>query len=498
MNEHLFSASAFLLIGTCVGCTSAGKHDAVTESNGKKPNVLFILADDQRADALGCSGNPYIRTPNIDALASAGTMFSNAYIMGGHHAAISAPSRAMLLSGKYLFNVYDKLDGITTIPVFFSEHGYETFGTGKWHNEKSAFETAFMKGTNVFLGGMSNHFEVPCRKLGADGTLSGPERKEFSSDLFADAAIEFLNEYIRGNRDTPFFCYVAFTAPHDPYSPRHDYIDTYPDQSLPLPGNFMPLHPFQFDDLTVRDENLSPWPRKPEIIRSALSDYYALITHLDDRVGDIFQTLKDNGLYDNTIIVYAADNGLAIGSHGLLGKQNLYEHSMKVPLIIKGPGIPAGRASEALIYLLDIFPTLAELCGLPEPENIDGKNLSGVISGNAEGVRTSIFTAYRNTVRAVRTDEWKLIRYPERDYNQLFNLKNDPLELNNLAGQPDYQSRISELLVLMSEWQAESNDTIPLTAARILPLSYDHKLLIRKPDVHQPEYTLKKYFSQEQ
>lgn len=323
-----------------------------------------------------------------------------------------------------------------------------------------------------------------------------PEKKGFSTDLFAGAAKDFLNSYAAGERKGPFFCYIAFTVPHDPYSPRNDYIGRYSPDSLPLPGNYMPLHPFTFDDPLVRDENLLPWPRPPEMVKAALSDYYGLITHLDDKIGEIIQTLRENGLYDNTIIVYAADNGLAIGSHGLLGKQNLYEHSMKVPLIISGPRIPKGKLSDALVYLLDLFPTLTELASLPPPEDIDGTSLMPLINGKASNVRTSLFTAYRNTVRAVRTIHWKLIRYPERNYNQLFNLRKDPLEINNLAGDKSYQSRITEMMSLIMDWQKEVSDTVPLTAKKILPLEYDHTRLLRKPDQWQPEYTLKKYFEE--
>lgn len=465
------------------------------QNESSKPNILFIVADDQRADAIGCAGNPYIRTPNIDNLAANGTRFTNSYIMGGHHGAISAPSRAMLLSGLNLFRVYDKLEGVKTMPMHFSEYGYVTFGTGKWHNEKSAFEAGFQNGKSVFLGGMADHFNVPVYDLGPDGKLSEPELKGFSTDIFANATIDFIERYSEGSKASPFFCYIAFTAPHDPYSPRTDYIDYYKSSSLPLPGNFMPLHPFAFDDLTIRDENLSPWPRRPEIIRAALADYYALITHLDAKVGEIISTLRKNGLYDNTIIVYVADNGLAIGSHGLLGKQNLYEHSMKVPTIIAGPGIPEGKESDALVYLFDFYPTLTDLCQIPSPENIDGKSLADIITGRSDGVRSSVFTAYRNTVRAVRTREWKLIRYPERDFTQLFNLVNDPLELNNLALDVKYESKTEEMCNLIKDWQKIVNDTVPFKAVKILPLEYDHTKLVRKPDKWQPEYTLEKYFA---
>lgn len=475
---------------------ASGKTAHPNVAKSKKINVLFLFADDQRADALGCSGNPYIKTPNIDKLAGSGVRFSNNYVMGGHHGAICAPSRAMLMSGKSLFHVYDRLEGVQTMPNYFAKNGYETFGTGKWHNGKSTFEATFQKGKNVFLGGMCDHFNVPCQEMGADGKLGEPVKKSFSTDLFADAALGFISDYSKGNRDNPFFCYVAFTAPHDPRSPRTDYIGMYPEESIPVPGNFKSLHPFAFDQLNIRDENLGPWPRTPLMIQQSLADYYALISHLDSRVGDIIASLKKNGLYENTLIVYAADNGLAIGSHGLLGKQNLYEHSMKVPLILSGPGLPHGKVRDALVYLFDLFPTLCDLCGLPSPEGVDGKDISQVVKGELKGVRSSLYTAYRNTVRAVRTDEWKLIRYPQRNYYQLFNLKNDPLEINNLAEIPEYKSKSDEMMKLLKEWYVATDDTASLNPKTFLPMNYDYTKLKQKPDQWQPEYTLKKYFSE--
>lgn len=490
MKHSLVPLSALMLFGTFVSCkTEKGPAEAK-----EKPNILFLFADDQRADALGCAGNTYIRTPNIDKIAQSGVRFSNNYVMGGHHGAICAPSRAMLMSGKSLFHVYDVLDGVTTMPMYFAKYGYETFGTGKWHNGAKSFEATFQNGENVFLGGMADHYQVPCRTLGADGKLGEPVKKGFSTDLFADAAIGYLDSYAKGMREKPFFCYVAFTAPHDPRSPRKDYIGMYPDGSIPLPGNFKALHPFEFDNMNIRDETLAPWSRTPEIIQQSLSDYYALISHLDNRIGDIIGTLKKQDLFDNTIIVYAADNGLAIGSHGLLGKQDLYEHSMKVPLIISGPGIPKNEVRDALVYLYDIFPTLSDLCELPSPEGIDGKDFASVIMGKEKGVRTSLYTVYRNTVRAVRTDEWKLIRYPQRNYNQLFNLRLDPLEIDNLATLPENKAKVDSLMSLMMEWYNLTNDTANMTPKTILPLEYDYKKLKQIPDKLQPEYILNKYF----
>jgi len=241
---------------------------------------------------------------------------------------------------------------------------------------------------------------------------------------------------------------------------------------------------------------LAPWPRTPEIIQASIADYYALISHLDDKVGEIIETLKKQSLLENTIVVYAADNGLAIGSHGLLGKQNLYEHSMKVPVIISGPGIPKEKVNDALVYLYDLFPTLCAASNLPAPKEIDGKNLLSVIKGEKPGVRNSLFTAYRNTVRAVRTDEWKLIRYPQINYIQLYNLKSDPLEINNLASLPEQKARVDEMMELMQKRAVETNDTMNYNPSQILPMDYDYTKLKQKPDNWQPEYILKKYFGE--
>jgi arylsulfatase A-like enzyme len=465
-------------------------------SQAQKPNILFLFADDQRADALGISGNTYIRTPNIDNLARSGVRFTSCYVMGGHHGAICAPSRAMLLSGKSLFHVYDKLDGVHTMPMYFAENGYETFGTGKWHNGAQTFEASFQQGKNVFIGGMADHYKVPCRDLGSDRKLTQPVIKGYSTDLFAHAAMDFIKEYGAGKRANPFFCYVAFTAPHDPRSPRKDYIGMYPPESIPVPGNFQKLHPFQFDQLDLRDENLAPWPRTPEIIQESLADYYALVSHLDAKVGEIIETLKKEGLFDNTIIVYAADNGLAIGSHGLLGKQDVYEHSTNVPLIISGPGIPKESVSQALVYLYDLFPTLSGLSDLPPPSGIDGKNLVSVLKGESSGVRDALYTAYRNTARGVRKKEWKIIYYPQRNFTQLFNLEKDPLEIKNLANLPESQPKIAEMMALMYKLHDANDDTASLKPKTILPLGYDYKLLHQHPDEWQPEYTLKKYFKE--
>ncbi|MFC2126431.1 sulfatase-like hydrolase/transferase [Bacteroidota bacterium] len=459
-----------------------------------KPNILFLFSDDQRADAIGAFGNPYIQTPNIDKLAYTGMRFTNNFCMGSHHGAVCAPSRAMLMSGRNLFRVYDKLDGIKTMPMVLGEHGYITFGTGKWHNEKTAFADGFQFGENIFFGGMSDHFNVPVVDMKENGSFTDVTKKGFSTVVFTDAAIRFIKEYSKGEKDKPFFAYVSYTVPHDPRSPDKDYIGLYGDENLPIPQNYMRKHPFILQDARGRDENLGAWPRSPEQIRAQLADYYGLISQLDDQVGRLLNTLKKLEMYDNTIIIFTSDHGLGMGSHGLLGKQNLYEHSMKSPLIITGPGIPVNQSSDALVYLYDLFPTFCSMLDIQPPAGVEGKDITPIIYQEQLEVRSSLFTAYTNYQRAVRNKRWKLIQFPKLNHTLLFDLQDDPYELNNLADDDIHSGKVSEMWQLLEKWQVSTGDTIKLVSQNPQPMDYDLSDHIRKPDRHQPEYTLKKYF----
>jgi arylsulfatase A-like enzyme len=178
------------------------------------------------------------------------------------------------------------------------------------------------------------------------------------------------------------------------------------------------------------------------------------------------------GEFDNTLIVFSADHGLAIGSHGLFGKQNLYEHSMKSPLIFAGPGVPRG-STQAFAYLFDIFPTVCDLTGVDVPKGLDGISQAPVIRGKAKSLRSTIFLAYRKGQRAVRRGDWKLIRYPQVNYTQLFHLADDPDELKNLADDPAQADRVKEMMDLLAEEQKKYGDTLPLTAAKPGPAKVD-------------------------
>jgi arylsulfatase A-like enzyme len=435
----------------------------------KKLNVLFIYSDDQRADTIAALGNKHIRTPNLDRLARGGLAFTRAYCMGARQGAVCVPSRAMLLSGRTLFRVDEKLLKHTTWPEAFARAGYVTFITGKWHNGAESVVRCFMQGKSIFLGGMGDPLSLPIADLTPDRKLTKARpTPKHSIAQFADTAIEF----IRGQKgDRPFLAYVALNAPHDPRLAPKAYHEPYDAKKPPLPSNYLPQHPFNNGELVNRDERLAPWPRTPEVVRQHLADYYAAITFLDEQVGRIIDALKETGQYDNTIIVFTSDHGLAIGSHGLFGKQNLYDDSMRVPLIIAGPGIPRGQKTDAFAYLLDLYPTLGELTGVPGPATSEGTSLVPIIRGTSPAVRDTLFTAYRDFQRSVRDDRWHLIVYPQVNKTQLFDLKADPAETKDLAG--THAAEVRRLTGVLRDWQTRLGDNVALTSANPQPLEFD-------------------------
>lgn len=431
-------------------------------------NVLVLFTDDQRADTIAALGNPVIQTPNLDRLVGAGLAFQCAYMQGGMHGATCVPSRAMLLTGRGLFRVDEKLLTEDTWPAAFARAGYTTFMTGKWHNGAKSLPRVFSQARSVFLGGMHNPLQAPLCDL-VKGKLTKPApAQRHSCEVFADQAIRFLQEHRKG----PFFCYVAFNGPHDPHIVPEDFPVRYDPRKIPLPPNFLPQHPFDNGEMTVRDERLLPWPRRPEQIRQMLADYYRYISFIDQQIGRILDALEQSPHRDRTIVVFAADSGVARGSHGLIGKQNLYEHSIRVPLIIAGPGIPKGQHTQAFCYLLDVLPTLGRVCGVPAPAASEGMDLTPVLKNPSQPGREVLFFAYRDLQRAIRQGRWKLIRYPQVNKTQLFDLQNDPYEMSNLADRPEYAQIVAQLSQKLQQIMQSEGDKTPWTVPNPKPANW--------------------------
>ena len=440
-------------------------------------NVLLIYTDDQRYNTIGRLGNSEIRTPNIDALIERGTAFTHAHTMGGLQAALCAPSRSMLMTGRPLF----RLDGIgdnipvdhVMLPEILTDAGYMTFATGKWHNDRASFARAFQDGEHLFFGGMhlpevGGHEAPELFEFDPSGVYSNDNRRQvngYSSTLFTDAAIEFLSE--ARSADQPFLAYVSFTSPHDPRTPPEPYASWYHPDSVSLPPDFLPAHPFDNGHLDVRDELLREVPRTEEMIREELALYYGMISEMDAHIGRILDALEANGQLENTLVIVAGDNGLAVGSHGLLGKQNLYEHSMRVPLILAGPGIPSNEQRHQLVYVFDIFPTIAEILNLPLPQTVEGESLVQWMEDSQSPGRSSVFYAYRDFQRGIRTaDGWKHIQYQVNGNHteQLFDLNTDPYETQNLISDPSHQETLDRLRTLLVEESIHWSDPLDLSA----------------------------------
>ncbi|MDG2224459.1 MAG: sulfatase-like hydrolase/transferase [Rubripirellula sp.] len=464
-----------------------------------RPNIVFLFADDQRADTIAAHGNPHIQTPNLDRLATNGFSFRQNYCAGSFSGAVCVASRAMLMTGKHWMHLPDNKPASnwgnsTILPALLRDRGgYRPFLIGKWHNGRGTLDKSFANGRSIYMGGMANHADFQVQDL-VDGKLQSKRNAGgFSSTVFADEAVRFIQ---RAESDQPFFLYVAFMAPHDPRNPPEAYRQRYYQNRPPLPKNFLAQHPFQNAPQATsgRDESLAPWPRTKAVVSDQLCEYYGLVTHLDEQVGRVLKALDQSDHADNTIVIYTADHGLAMGSHGLLGKQNIYEQSMRCPLILSGPGIHHGGSSNALTYVHDLYATICEFAEIEAPQGIDSRSLAPVINGKTENTRDSLFLPFQDNQRSVRNAQWKLHIYPKINHRLLFNLATDPHELTNLAEAPSHRTHLEQMQNLMRSWRDRLDDPYPLTVADPDPKEprYDNEK--RVLDVWQPMWIREKYF----
>ena len=434
-----------LLLLPCSLLLAITSHIAAAD----RPNILHIHADDHTANAIGALGHPVVKTPNLDTLVERGFVFRHCYTMGSMVGAVCLPSRTMMLTGRSLLRIPGKRgegEAEKSLPKVMSRAGYETWHCGKPGNEYTIGLQAF--DTNISMAGKSE------------------DERRGSSERHADAAIAFLQKRAK---DRPFYIYLAPPVPHDPRVTAPEFHKMYDPAKMPLPSAFMPVHPFDNGEMTVRDEQLAPWPRTPEDTRQQLADYYACITGLDHHIGRIFAELKKGGQWENTIIVFTGDNGLSVGDHGLFGKQNLYEFGgMHVPCIFAGPGVPKGE-SGAFVYLMDLFPTFAEFGGATLPDGVEGRSLVPVVTGTQQKVRDLCYTAYRDCQRAIRDERWKLIRYPLVDRTQLFDLRSDPHELQDLSAKPEHSATVTAMMDKLRQEMQRHGDNAPLKVANPKP-----------------------------
>ncbi len=473
-----------------------------------KPNIVFIYADDFAYWAINALGNETIQTPNLDKLVAQGVSFSNAFNMGGWNGAICIASRSMLISGRSIWKANEINrqwgEGNTaahsqTWGRLMSNVGYNTFATGKWHIQADP-EQIFEETVNINPGGMPpDHltgtpglydrvreayangedfyallppgYNRPLSETDYSWTASDPAHNGYWTDgthwseVQRGDAINFIDAASRS--EDPFFLYLAFNAPHDSRQSPKEFLDLYPLEDIPLPENWLPEYPYldEMGDLRVmRDEMLGPVPRTPHVIRTHIREYYAIISHLDAQIGLILQALEEKELMDNTYIFFTGDNGLSVGQHGLLGKQNMFDHSIHVPLLAAGPDLPSGTKVSTDIYLQDIMATSLSLAGIEKPDFVDFNSFLNLANGVASErpLPNGVYGAYMDTQRMIRKDGFKLILYPRNQELLLFDLNADPLEMNDLSDNPQYAAKVRNLFEGLLSLQAQMEDPLDL------------------------------------
>ena len=438
-----------------------------------QPNILFIISDDQRPDTIGALGNTLIETPHLDTLVKQGTTFTRAICANP----LCVPSRAEILTGSTGFRngVHPPVNmpdlSSPTWPGIMARAGYRTFHVGKWMIAGRPSTRGYQESLGLFASGKRPEwpqFDSAGRVVtGYRGWMFQTDDRTLNPDLgigltydisskFANAAIEF----IKRDSDAPFFLQVNFTAPHDPLLDPPNWLDKYPETSIPLPANFKRKHPFDHGNLQGRDERLNSIPRKKADIRRDLATYYRVISDMDEQIGRILSALAESGKTENTLIIFTSDHGLALGSHGLMGKQNMYEHSIAVPLIFKGPMIPTSESRDAQCYLRDLFPTVCDYCGIEIPTEVEGTSLMPVLDGSLEEVHQFVIGYYNDKQRMIRMGAWKYIYYPAINKEQLFHLATDPNELKDLSNHKLTQQLKAQLREEMVIWLQNHGDPL--------------------------------------
>lgn len=429
---------------------------SLTGRSSDKPNILVLFTDDQAVETIRALGEIDIDTPSLDRLVARGTTFTHAYNMGSYSPAVCVASRTMLMTGRSLWEAQrlhadadEERAAGRFWPQLLAGAGYRTYFTGKWHVMADAAK-AFDRASHVRPGMPKDTPVGYGRPLEGQPDPWSPSDPAFGgfweggthwTEVTADDAIGFLAE--AKARPEPFFMYVAFNAPHDPRQAPKNHVDQYPLSRIAVPRSFLPEYPHNEaigSGRTLRDERLAPFPRTKHAVKVHRAEYYAMVTHLDEHIGRVLAALDQSGKAENTWIFLTSDHGLAVGHHGLFGKQNMYEHSLRVPFIVVGPGVAAGRKIATPIYLQDMMATSLDLAGVEKPDHVFFNSLLPQLhSEEASPSYPEIYGAYLNRQRAIVHGGYKLIAYPAANAVRLYHLAQDPEETRDLANDPGHQ-----------------------------------------------------------
>ncbi|HEY7862228.1 MAG TPA: sulfatase [Thermoanaerobaculia bacterium] len=453
-----------------------------TPPRGARPNILVMMTDDQRADAMGVARHPVLKTPNMDRIAREGVRFTEAFVTNS----LCSPSRTSCLTG-----LYSHRHGVTTNAVHemladdpalchthtnyisrLRDAGYQTALIGKWHLEPNppGFDHF------VLLPGWGGYEDPEMVANGAWVRMRG-----HTDDIIGDQALLFFER----ERDPkkPFCMLYSFKAPHGNWTPAKRYANYFDDLEIPLPptledklqGRPEALRRTQMSIADMGDfgvpKSLPEEERRRLNYMHLVKNYYRVLLSVDDNVGRVLDYLDANGLAENTVVVYTSDNGFFLGEHGFYDKRLMYEPSIRVPFLVRAPGRARPRVdSEHLVLNVDLAPTIFELAGLPVPSCVQGKSLLPLLEGAQTAWRDAFYYEYfehpgPHCVRknhGIRTARWKLIEFWEQPRElELYDLARDPGEVKNLAADPKHAATVRELLERMRALRRELGDTDP-------------------------------------
>jgi len=471
LNNHLLY---LFLVAFIFNCTQ--------EKEISKPNILFIFADDQAYNTIQALGNTEIKTPTLDRLTEEGMTFTNAYNMGAWHGAVCVASRTMMNTGRFIWDAYKNEKKLKQLALdrqlwsqMMEDGGYETYFSGKWHVQVSP-DSIFNHVRHTRPGMPKDTPEGYNRPIEGKEDIWSPYDTAFGgfweggkhwSEVLADDAEEYME--MASQSDKPFFMYLAFNAPHDPRQSPKEFVDMYPLENVSVPENFMPEYTYNGEigyGRSLRDERLAPFPRTDYAIKVNRQEYYAIITHMDQQIQRVITALEKTGKKDNTYIFFSADHGLACGNHGLLGKQNMYDHSIRPPMIVVGPNIPKNKKTNVDVYLQDVMASTLDIAGIKKPEFVQFNSMIDIATEKREkSYYGAIYGCYTDAQRMIRKNGYKLIVYPKAEATLLFDMESDPLEMNDLNGEKEYgelkQTMFNDLLDL----QKAMEDSVDIKAA---------------------------------
>jgi arylsulfatase A-like enzyme len=425
----------------------------------RKPNIILLLADDHRADALGCAGNRYVKTPHLDAMAAEGTHFLNHFCT----TPICCVSRASIMTGQYAatHGIYDFATPLSAAQVQRSYFG---------QLRRSGYYTGFIGKFGVGASMPTDAFDV-WKGFGGQGQYfpkgeSGPHL----TDIMSDQTLDFVRN---APRDKPFCLSVSFKAPHEQDEDPRTYLPSaatrarYDGFSVPLPQGAPESDIERFPLAIQRSENRRRWSTRyttAKLRQETMKGYYALISGIDDAIGTLRKELTAQGLADNTVIVYSADHGVYHGEHGFAGKWYAHEESTRIPFIVYDPRLPQKRKGIRIAeptLNLDLHPTMLELAGIAVPEGTQGRSVTRAMEGAAASTQRAWYVEHKfpnqgliPSSRAVRSMHWKYIQYTDNaaPFEEVYDLRNDPHEVRNLALEPTRKATLQKLRAACETW----------------------------------------------